>query len=107
MQKNDTNFNTDRTNLWEFLTIMTFSGYNTRPQFCHYWSNEADLVSSFLQDLICDNEDLELNGKWAKLCPLIDIVNDKLTQFGAFTEHLSIDEQMVPYFSQHSCKIFV
>ena len=47
-EKNDTNFNMDRTNLWEFLTIMTFSAYNTRPQFCHYWSNKVDLASSCL-----------------------------------------------------------
>ena len=54
-----------------------------------------------------DNVDLELNDKWAKLSPLIDIVNDKLIQFGAFTEHLSIDEQMLPYFGRHSCKMFI
>ena len=47
-EKNDTNFNMDRTNLWEFLTIMKFSAYNTRPQFCHYWSNKVDLASSCL-----------------------------------------------------------
>ena len=120
-QKNDTNFKMDRTNLWDFLTIMTFSAYNTRPQFCPYWSNDADLASSFVPDLmsrnqfrkiksyfhVCDNEDLELNDKWAKLRPLIDIVNNKLIQFGALAEHLSIDEQMVPYFGRHSCKMFI
>ena len=55
-QKNDTNFNMDRTNLWDFLTIMTFSAYNTRPQFCHYWSNEADLASSFVRNLMSRNQ---------------------------------------------------
>ena len=121
MQKNDTNFKMDRTNLWDFLTIMTFSAHNTRPQFCHYWSNDADLASSFVRDLMSrnqfrkiksylhvgDNEDLELNDKWAKLRPLIDIVNNKLIQFGAFAVHLSIDEQMVPYFGRHSCRMFI
>ena len=111
----------DRTNLWDFLTIMTFSAYSTQPQFCHYWSNDADLASSFVRDLmsrnqfrkiksylhVCGNEDLELNDKWAKLLPLIDIVNNKLIEFGAFAEHLSIDEQMVPYFGRHSCKMFI
>ena len=51
-QINDTNFKMDRTNLWDFLTIMTFSAYNTRPQFCHYWLNDADLASSFVRDLM-------------------------------------------------------
>ena len=50
---------------------------------------------------------MELNDKWEKLRPLIDTVNDKLIQFGAFTEHLSIDEQMVRYFGRHSRKTFI
>ena len=30
-----------------------------------------------------------------------------LIQFGVFAEHLSIDEQMVPFFGRHSCKMFI
>ena len=40
-----------------------------------------------------------------KLSPLIQIVNDKVIQFGVFAEHLSIDEQTVPYFRRHSCEM--
>ena len=47
------------------------------------------------------------DDKRAKLRPLFDVVNKNLIQFGAFAEHLSIDEQMVPYFGRHSCKTFI
>ena len=55
----------------------------------------------------CDNDDLCVDDKWAKLRPLFDIANKKIIQFGVFAEHLSIDEQMVPYFGRHSCKMFI
>ena len=48
-QQNDPTFTTDRTDLWDFVTILTFSSYNTRPQFGMYWSNDADLSSPFCQ----------------------------------------------------------
>ena len=56
---------------------------------------------------VCGNDNLNLEDKWAKLRPLIQIVNDKLIQFGVFAEYLSIDEQMTPYFGQNSCKMFI
>ena len=104
-----------------FFTILAFSSYNTRPQFSMYWSNEADLSSPFVRELmsrnhfkriksclhVCENDNLVPDDKWAKLRPLIDLTNEKLIQFGVFAEHLSIDEQMVPYFGRHSCKMFI
>ena len=42
----------------------------------------------------------------SKLQPLTDVVNKKLIQFCIFSHYLSIDEQMVPYFGRHSCKMF-
>ena len=100
-QENDANFSLNRAELWDFFTIITFSPYNTRPQFCYYWSNEADLSCSFVRELmsrnhftkiklylhVCNNENLNLEDKWAKLRPLIQIVNDKLIQFGIFAEY--------------------
>ena len=45
---------------------------------------------------VCDNNNLNLEDKWAKLRPLIQVVNDKLIQYGVFAELLSIDEWMAP-----------
>ena len=56
---------------------------------------------------MCDNEHIDPSEKWAKLRPLFDVVNKKLTQFGMFASHPSIDKQMVPYFGKHSCKMFI
>ena len=35
------------------------------------------------------------------------LLKDELIQFGVFSELLSIDESMVPYFGRHSCKMFI
>lgn len=35
------------------------------------------------------------------------MANEKFQQFGVWSETLSIDEQMVPYFGRHSCKMFI
>ena len=86
-----------------------------------YWSNEADISSPFVREImsrnyfkkvkaylhVCDNDKLSSDDKWVKLRSLFDIVNKNLIQFGVFAEHLSIDEQMVPYFGRHSCKMFI
>lgn len=39
--------------------------------------------------------------------PLINLMNEKFLQFGIWSEELSIDEQMVPYFGRHSCKMYI
>ena len=107
--------------LWDFFTIVTFSSYNIRSQFTMYWSTEEDISFPLVRGImsrnyfkkvkaclhVCDNDDLCVDDKWAKLRPLFDIVNTKIIQFGVFAEHLSIDEQMVPYFGLHSCKMFI
>ena len=120
-QKNDQTFEMNQTDLWDFVTIMTVSSYNVRPQFSMYWFFDEDVSCSFIRELmprnkfkkiksyihVCDNESIDQHDKWAKLRPLFNVVNKKLTQFGVFADHLSIDEQMVPYFGRHSCKMFI
>ena len=56
---------------------------------------------------VADNENLTKGDKMAKVRPLIDAVNESLQQFGIFHKELSIDEQMVPYYGRHSCKMFL
>lgn len=34
-------------------------------------------------------------------------MNRKFIKFGVFSDNLSIDEQMVPYFGRHSCKMYI
>ena len=56
---------------------------------------------------VCNNSKSELNDKWFKLPPLIYVVNKKLIQFRIFPHYLSIDEQMIPYFGRHLCKMLI
>ena len=120
-QKNDPSFPMNTEDLWDFFTIITFASYNLRPQFTLHWSYEADISSPFVREImsrnyfkkvkthlhVCDNNKLSSDDKWAKLRPLFDVVNKNLIQFGVFAKHLSIHEQMVPYFRRHSCKMFI
>ena len=57
---------------------------------------EIKKVKAYLH--VCDNGKLSSDDKWLKLRSLYDVVNKNLIQFGVFAEHLSIDEQMAPYF---------
>nr|CAI5829083.1 unnamed protein product [Callosobruchus analis] len=87
----------------------------------HYWSTEEDKgidlekkcmsrnrFQSIKQNLhLSDNSILDKNDKFAKVRPFFDVINKKNLQFGMFSFNLSIDEQMVPYFGRHSCKMFI
>ena len=103
------------------MIIMTISSYNVRPRFSMYWLLDEDLGLPLVRRLMsqnkfrktktylycCDNTNLDETDKWIKLRPLTEALNEKLQQFGIFSSKLSIDEQMVPYFGRHSCKIFI
>ena len=103
------------------MTIMTISSYNMRPRFSVYWSFDDDIGLPLVRSLMSrntfrktktylhcrDNTNLDETDKWAKLRPLIEAVNEKLQRFGVFSSELSIDEQMLPYFGRHSCKMFI
>ena len=54
-----------------------------------------------------NNNHLQIGEKLAKIQPLQDKVNCSLQQFSVFSKNLSIDEQMVPYFSWYSSKMFI
>ncbi|XP_050340554.1 piggyBac transposable element-derived protein 3-like [Bactrocera neohumeralis] len=54
-----------------------------------------------------NNDELDVNDMMAKLRRFFDIRNRKFKQFGIWSKFLSIDEQMVPYFGRHSCKMFI
>nr|CAI5848739.1 unnamed protein product [Callosobruchus analis] len=56
---------------------------------------------------LSDNSILDKNDKFAKVRPFFDVINKKILQFGMLSFNLSIDEQIVPYFGRHSCKMFI
>lgn len=121
---NDNNrhsFTIDKTSLKRFFGILIFSGYHTLPATKLYWSKDEDkgieLVrksmsrnrfDSIKQNIhLSDNDQLDKNDRFSKLRPLFDLINKKNMQFGVFSHNLSIDEEMVPYFGRHSCKMYI
>nr|CAI5870117.1 unnamed protein product [Callosobruchus analis] len=56
---------------------------------------------------LSDNSILDKNDKFAKVRPFFDVINKKILQFGMLSFNLSIDEQIVPYFGRHLCKMFI
>lgn len=56
---------------------------------------------------VIDNSNLAKTDRFVKVTPLNDIMNTKFMQFGVFAHKLSIDEQMIPYYGRHSCKMYI
>ena len=108
--------NTDAYEMLKFFGILIISGYHTLPGEDSYWSTAPDLKCDAVSNTMSrkrfrslkryahfvDNTKLDKNDKYAKVRPLYDQLNEQLVQFGVFSEHLSIDESMVPYFGNHN-----
>ena len=104
-----------------FLAIIILTRYNSHPHQHLYWSKDDDVTCSvvlqsmarkWFEDIkrylyFVDNNHLQIGEKLAKIQPLQDKVNRSLQQFGVFSKDLLINEQMVPYFSRHSSKMFI
>lgn len=113
--------NITREHMYRFIGILILSGYHTVPHIGHYWSTQPTLgVPIVKQSLsrnmflkiktafhLMDNTEINAADRFAKVRPLIDTLNRKYQQFGIFTTYLSIDEQMIPYFGRHNCKMFI
>lgn len=86
-----------------------------------YWSTEEDKGLNIVKECmsrnrfktikrnlhLSDNDKLDKNDKFTKLRPFFDALNKKFMQFDVFSHNFSIDEQMVPYFGRHSCKMYI
>ena len=103
------------------MAVLIFSGYHTLPRERMYWCRDEDLDVSFVssrmsrnrfKDLkrylhLADNDHIDRSDKLFKIRPLVEYINAKLQQHGVFSQFLSIDEEMVPYFGHHSAKMFI
>uniref|UniRef100_H2ZUM7 PiggyBac transposable element-derived protein domain-containing protein n=1 Tax=Latimeria chalumnae TaxID=7897 RepID=H2ZUM7_LATCH len=120
-QKLNHSFSLSVSNLEVFLGIILLSGYHTLPQEALYWSQDEDVGLAFIskkmsrnrfQEInrflhLADNAKLDKSDKLAKIRPFLNIIEHNLQQFGVFSEHLSIDEQMVPYYGHHTTKMYM
>lgn len=115
-QDNYHGFKLTTAELTKFFGILILRGYHSL-----YWSRTEDCGIELVQITMsrnrfreikkylhfCDNNSIDKNDKFAKVRLLIDSMNEKNLQFGIFSEDLSIDEEMIPYFGRHSAKMFI
>ena len=100
---------------------MLLSGCNSLPHKRLYWSNDEDVGVNLVkkkmsrnrfQEIkrylhLADNNNLVKDDELAKIRKCLDLLNRNFTQFGVFSQNLSIDEQMVPYYGHFSTKMFM
>ena len=118
--KNNPSFTMTADDMRQFLGLLLVSGYHSLPGENDYWSTAEDLaapvfVHTMARDKfrsikrylhVADNHHLT-GSKVAKVAPLYESLTTQFQQFGIFHEHLSIDEEMVPYHGHHSAKMFI
>ena len=101
-----------------FLAIIFLSGYVPVPRWRMFWERRSDahnaLVSGamrrnrfetiFSHLHVADNANLDSADKFAKLRPLISILNKRCMEYVPNEACFSFDESMVPYYERHGCK---
>ena len=116
--KNKPNFLTSVSEMKKFFAILLISGYCKLPRMHMYWENQPDVnneaISSamsrsrFQEILQCihfaDNSNLPSNDSFAKVRNFLAMINERCLLYFPTQQNLSIDESMIPYFGQNSCK---
>ena len=104
-----------------FIGILVLSGYVQVPRRSMYWERNEDAYNPFVASSmrrdrftkilnmlhVANNEDLPAGDKYAKVRPLLDILNERFQKYAMDSEAYSIDESMIPYFGKHGCKMFI
>ncbi|KAK3873841.1 hypothetical protein Pcinc_021172 [Petrolisthes cinctipes] len=106
-----------------FIGIMLVSGYCCVPHRRLYWQKQPNvynglIASSMRRDRFdeimkffhaVDNTKLLPNDKFAKIQPLLEILNSNFLKYGEVygLVDVSIDESMIPYFRRHPTKQFI
>lgn len=106
-----------------FISILLLSGYNTLPRRRLYWSMEPDVRNELIASSMrrnrfdeimkhlhaADNTNLDREDKFAKVRPILDILNERFLKYGEVfgPTSISIDESMVPYYGSHPTKQFI
>ena len=116
--QNNDSFTLSMSDLNTFNVILMFTGYHSLPRTRLFWEKEDDVAVPMVYNAMsrknfedirrwlhfADNNNLNLNDKFAKVRMLYDLCNKNLQQFGFFHSYYSIDEQMVPYAGENSSK---
>ena len=120
-QKNSVQFVLDSSDLDLFVGILVLSGYHSLLRERLYWTRDEDVKIPFVTtkmsrnrflDIkryihLADNDAVDPNDKLYKVRSFMSALNSRFQQFGVFSKHLSIDEEMVPYYGHHSATMFL
>lgn len=120
-QQNRHEFDVKNYKLKRFIGFLLFSGYHKLPRERMYWEKADDcsvgIVSEALsrQEYIdikrnlhlANNAEIHSCDKFYKLRRYFDLLNERFAKFGVFSHNICVDEQMIPYFGRHSCKMYM
>ena len=107
--------------LQSFIAILLLSGYSPMPRQDMYWQMRDDSYNRLVSNLmtknefeatkqylhLADNDNLDKTDKFAKVRPLFDAINKQCKENYKPTQHVSVDESMVPYFGRHGAKQYI
>lgn len=120
-QQNRHEFDLKPFQLQRFIGFLLFTGYHKLPREDMYWENAEDcnvhivtkaMSRQSFRDIkrnlhLSDNSTVQPSDKFYKIRTYVEMMNARFAKFGVFSHNLSIDEQMIPYFGRHSCKMFM
>ncbi|XP_046665859.1 piggyBac transposable element-derived protein 3-like [Homalodisca vitripennis] len=119
LQSGNESFNVSIEEMRIFMAILFLSGYCIVPRKRMYWElspdTHHDTVSKAMSRRnkfeeilryfhVCDNANLDVSDKFAKIRPLWNMLNERWLQAYPGDANISIDESMVPYFGRHGAK---
>ena len=119
--KGDHSFFMTKEKFKAFLAILLTSGYAELPRQEMYWQRREDcnnlLVSSMMSKNefveckkflhLADNQTIDNTDRFAKVRPLFNAINEQCLSNYQPSQHVSIDESMVPYFGRHGAKQYI
>ena len=117
-QKGNHTLNFDKQELRSFIAVLTLSGHIDLPRHSMYWEMTQDSHNSIVTALftrkrfnevlnnlhLADNDNLGNGDKFAKVRPLIQMLNKNCKSNYIPGRHVSIDESMVRYYGRHGLK---
>lgn len=120
-QTGDHAFETTTNEVKCYIAILILSGYISVPRWRMLWEVGTESYNEFVScamrrnrfELLkkythcANNTSLEKGNRFAKLSPLINLLNEKFLKNAKLVEKLSVDESMVPYYGKHGAKQFI
>lgn len=121
VDKGDHSFEVTLEEIRCFLSIILLSGYLDVPRWRMMWEVDSETFNPFVSNamrrakfekikrfLHCSNNDnLIPNDKFAKMRPLMSLLNERYLNNGVLEENLCVDESMAPYYGRHGAKQYI